>query len=235
MSLLETALAVGRTAQISVATVAESLLGGVSPERCDERLDWWAHELLRLAGATIEVRGREHVPEGEAFLVMSNHRSFYDIPAIFCAVPGRLRMVAKKELFRVPVFGRAMTASGFVKIDRQARHSAIESLERSRKLLEGGVRVWIAPEGTRSYDGRLGPFKSGGFYLALDAGVRILPVAIEGTEKVIDRTSLVVHRGAHVEATILPPVDAPSYGHERRKELIEVVRTRIAEALGQAP
>jgi 1-acyl-sn-glycerol-3-phosphate acyltransferase len=233
MSIRETALAVGRTAQISVATVADALVGRLTAERCDLRLDGWAHELLRIAQATLEVRGADHVPGGEALVVMSNHRSYYDIPAIFCAIPGRMRMVAKKELFRVPIFGRAMTEAGFVRIDRQARERAIESLARSRQLLAEGVRVWIAPEGTRSLDGRLGPFKSGGFHLALDAKVRILPVAIEGTERIVDPRTVVVRPGARVRVTILPPIDAPSYGHARRKELTAHVRGCIAEALGE--
>src|SRR5690606_30789925 len=135
-------------------------------------------------------------------VLMSNHRSYYDIPTVFRAVPGRVRMVAKKELFRVPIFGPAMLASGFVKVDRERRESAIASLRESQRLLESGTRVWIAPEGTRSRDGRLGPFKSGGFHLALSAGVPILPMALEGTEKILPHDGVRVRKGAHVTATI---------------------------------
>ncbi len=221
----------GYTASISVTTAIDALLGRFSMERSDERLAWWARKMLDAAEVSLEIRGAENVPPG-ALVVMSNHRSYYDIPTVFCTVPGRVRMVAKKELFRVPVFGRAMLASGFVKVDREQRSSAIASLRESERLLESGTRVWIAPEGTRSRDGRLGPFKSGGFHLALQAGVPILPVAIEGTERVLASHDLVVRRGAHVTATILPAIDAPSYGPERRKELMADVRAAIAAALG---
>jgi len=234
MSVLETLLAIARTGAISVPTVASSAVGSLSLEKCDERLAWWSRTLLDDAKATLEVSGRENVPEGEPLVIMSNHRSYYDIPTVFCAVPGRIRMVAKKELFLVPVFGRAMLAAGFIRIDREKRESAMQSLHKSEELLKQGMRVWIAPEGTRSVTGELGPFKSGGFHLALDAGVRILPIALTGTEKILPADELTVHRGAHVKAQILPPIDAPSYGQARRKELTEAVRLSIARALGQA-
>lgn len=233
MSLLRTVRAVGYTARITVPTVASALVGRVTLERSDERLDWWARKLLDDAGVELEVEGRELVPPDEPLVLMSNHRSYYDIPTVFCAVPGRIRMVAKKELFRVPLFGRAMLAAGFIKVDRGKRESAIESIKESEELLKQGVRVWIAPEGTRSHTGELGEFKSGGFHLALDAGVRILPIALEGTENVLSADSLSVQRGAKVRAKILPPIDAPAYGKERRKELTADVRAAIATALGQ--
>jgi 1-acyl-sn-glycerol-3-phosphate acyltransferase len=231
MSFRETLRAMGVTARICIPTVAESVVGRVSLDVCDQRLDWWARKLLETAEVNLEVRGAEHVPDGEPFVIMSNHRSYYDIPTVFCSVPGRIRMVAKKELFRVPIFGGAMMAAGFVKIDREKRHKAIESLKESKRLLSSGTRVWIAPEGTRSKDGKLGPFKSGGFHLALDAGVRILPIALVGTEKIMPHDSISVHRGAHVTATILPPIETSSYGPKERKRLMEDVRRTIEKAL----
>lgn len=234
MTILDTLRAFGLTAKITVPTFADGLTNSISAEACDARLSWWAHELIRRSGSEIHVRGVENVPEGEPLVVMSNHRSYYDIPTVYCSVPGRIRMVAKKELFRVPLFGSAMLAAGFIKVDRGKREKAIESLRASKKLLEGGVRVWIAPEGTRSKDGRLGEFKAGGFHLALDAGVRILPMVIEGTEKILPHDSLVVSRGAKIEVTILPPIDAPAYGKDRRKELMADVRAALAAALGQS-
>ena len=235
MSFRPTLMAVARTGAISLPTVADALMGRITPERSDERLAWWAKTLLDDAGVELEVRGQENVPAGEPLVLMSNHRSYYDIPSVFVAVPGRIRMVAKKELFYVPVFGSAMLAAGFIRIDREKRESAMESLSKSGELLRHGTRVWIAPEGTRSVTGELGVFKSGGFHLALDAGVRILPIAIEGTEKVLPADKLTVQRGQHVTVTILPPVDAPSYGQARRKELTQEVRARIATSLGQTP
>ncbi len=232
MTLFDSLRAARLTARITVSTVADGLRQNVPPEVVDARLAWWAKEILREAHVTLHVRGVENIPAGEPLVVMSNHRSYYDIPAAFVAVPGRMRMVAKKELFRVPLFGRAMAQNGFIRVDRSDRKSAVESLNESRRLLAEGTRVWIAPEGTRSKDGRLGKFKSGGFHLALDAGARILPLAVQGTEAIMAHDSFVVHPGATVTVTILPPVDAPAYGHERRKELMADVRAAMERVLG---
>lgn len=232
--------AVGVTATICFPTVAESITNRVSLGTCDERLAWWSRRLLDDAEVTLTVEGAEHIPASGAggsgaFVIMTNHRSYYDIPTVFCCVPGRVRMVAKKELFYTPIFGRAMLAAGFIKIDREKREKAVESLKESGELLKQGVRVWIAPEGTRSRDGKLGPFKSGGFHLALDAGVPILPIALEGTENIMPATGITVHRGAHVRAQILPPIPTAPYGQKGRKELTAHVREVIATALGQEP
>jgi 1-acyl-sn-glycerol-3-phosphate acyltransferase len=235
MSVLDSLRAVGITGRICVPTVIDALTGRTSLEECDARLAWWSRELLRQAKVELTVTGVENVPPGEALVVMSNHRSYYDIPTVFCAVPGRLRMVAKKELFRVPLFGTAMTAAGFVKIDRDARHKAIASLRASERLLSEGTRVWIAPEGTRSKTGQLGEFKSGGFHMALEAGVKILPLAITGTETVMPADGVAVHRGGKVNVQILPLIDAPAYGPKGRKALAKDVRAAIARALGQEP
>ncbi|NUP04607.1 MAG: 1-acyl-sn-glycerol-3-phosphate acyltransferase [Polyangiaceae bacterium] len=236
MSIVDSLRAVGVTAKICLPTVVDAFRERVSLDECDRRLAWWSRELLRQAGVELHVSGTENVTEGEAYVVMSNHRSYYDIPTVFCALPGgRLRMVAKKELFRVPVFGQAMLAAGFVKIDRDKRERAIHSLRESGKLLAGGTRVWIAPEGTRSKTGELGSFKAGGFHLAIEAGVRILPLVLEGTENVMPADGVVVHKGAKVKVRILPPIDAPSYGRGGRKALMKDVRAVIAGALGQAP
>lgn len=233
MGIGETLKAIGVTARISIPTVAEAVVGRASLEKSDERLEWWSKKLLDDAEVDLEVRGRENVPADEPLVVMSNHRSYYDIPTMFRSVPGRLRMVAKKELFYVPVFGTAMLAAGFIKIDRGKRESAVESLRESGEMLKQGTRVWIAPEGTRSRDGSLGPFKSGGFHLAIDSGVRILPVAVVGTEKIMPSTGFTVHKGARVVVRILPPIDTAPYGKARRKELTEVVHQAIARALAE--
>ncbi len=234
MSLVDTLRAISRTAKIVLPTVYESVRDGVDPAAVDARLVWWAGQVLRDAEVTLHVHGRHNVPEGEALVVMSNHRSYYDIPCAYAALPGRMRMVAKKELFRVPMFGRAMVSSGFIRVDRGDRKSAVDSLQESRKLLTAGTRVWIAPEGTRSKDGSLGKFKAGGFHLALDAGVRILPVVVVGTERVMAHDSFLVRPGATVTLTILPPVDAPAYGHARRKELMRDVRDAMEAALARS-
>jgi 1-acyl-sn-glycerol-3-phosphate acyltransferase len=225
--------AAGTTLRIIGPTLADSATGRLTDERSDERILWWARRMLDEADATIDVTGRENLPADESLVLMSNHRSYFDIPSVYVAVAGRIRMVAKKELFRVPLFGAAMRVAGFIEVDRGARDAAVASLRRGESLLRNGARVWIAPEGTRTKTGKLGPFKSGGFHLALDAGVRILPIAIQGSEAVMSADSFQIRRGAHISVKILPPVDAPAYGLARRKDLTAEVRRVIADALGE--
>ena len=233
MGVLATLYGVYQTGRASVATIAESLFLPPDDDRYAERLHAFAENVVRAAKIDLVVRGREHLPQGEACVVMANHQSFYDIPVLLLAVSARMTFVAKKELFRVPVFGRAMTTAGIVRVDRGDRAQAVASLHDAVLQLRRGRHIYIAPEGTRSPTGALGPFKSGGFRMALDAGARILPVAIDGTRHVLPARELVVHTGHRVVVTIQPPIDAKEYGVERRRELIEAVHRAIAEPLGQ--
>ncbi len=233
MGVLQTLYGVYQTGRTSLVTVAESLVLPPDDDRHARRLQTWAEKVTRAAKIDLVVRGRENVPRGEACVVMANHQSFYDIPMVLLAVGGRMTFVAKKELFRVPVFGRAMTAAGIVRVDRGDRAQAVASLHGAVEQLRRGRHIYIAPEGTRSPTGTLGPFKSGGFRMALEAGARILPVAIDGTRHVLPAREIVVRTGHRVVVTIQPPIDPKEYGVERRKELMEAVRRAIAGPLGQ--
>jgi 1-acyl-sn-glycerol-3-phosphate acyltransferase len=221
------------TLAISLPTIVEAARGKLTMEVCDARLSRWAHTLLAQADVSLRVHGREQLVPGETYVVMSNHRSLYDVPVLFASYPGRLRMVAKSELFRVPVWGRAMRVAGFIEVDRQRSTRAIASLKRAQSVLDSGVSVWIAPEGTRSRTGELGRFKSGGFVLALDTGHKILPVALRGTEHVLPAKGALVRRGARVDVQFGAPIDPAPYGRPRRVELIKVVRERIESMLAE--
>jgi len=222
---------IAETLAISVPTVAEAALGRLTMESCDRRLARWSRRVLAQAGASIRVSGQENLVAGRTYVVMSNHRSLYDVPVLFSAYPGRLRMVAKTELFKVPIWGRAMRVAGFIEVDRQRAERAIESLRRAKQVLDGGTSVWIAPEGTRSKTGELGRFKSGGFMLALETSHAILPVALRGTEQILPAKGARVRRGAEVEVRFGTPIDPAAYGLDRRGALIDAVRTEIASML----
>lgn len=233
MGLYETLYGVYQTARTSAVTVAESLVLSPDNERHAAHLRAWAEKVSAVAKIDLEVRGKENLPHGEACVVMANHQSFYDIPVLIRAIPDPMTFVAKAELFQVPVFGRAMETAGIVKVDRKDRSQSVASLHSAVQQLRSGRHIYIAPEGTRSKDGKLGPFKSGGFRMALEAGARILPVAIDGTRHVLPSRKLIVQTGHHVTVTLLPPIDPGKYGVERRKELMEAVRQSMANALGQ--
>ncbi len=219
------------TLQISVPTILEGARGKLTAEVCDERLAWWSKELVSRAEIDLHVTGREHAEQGGTFVVMSNHQSHYDIPVLFQSLPLRLRMVAKSELFKIPIWAQAMRAAGFVELDRSNRDRAIESLDRARKALAAGTSIWIAPEGTRSRDGKLGSFKLGGFHLAVGAGARILPITISGTRQTLPAKGAHVTTGARVQVAVHEPIEPADFGPEVGEPLIEAVRARIASAL----
>ncbi|HMY20938.1 MAG TPA: lysophospholipid acyltransferase family protein, partial [Polyangium sp.] len=218
MSKLAASWTLVHTARITVPTVVDAALGRIDPDVLDKRLSKWAQTMLEEARITIVVKGREHLGDGhETFILMSNHQSHYDIPVLYRAIPRRIRMVAKAELFRIPPFGRAMLAAGMVKADRSQREQAMQNLRDSASKLDHETLLWIAPEGTRSVTGKLGPFKSGGFHVALESGRRIVPIAIDGTRHVLQSGTIDLHRGHHVNVSILPPIDPKNYGPARRK------------------
>jgi 1-acyl-sn-glycerol-3-phosphate acyltransferase len=222
------------TLAISFPTVLEALGGRVTKEVCDDRLESWARLVVEHAAIDLDVSGGERRKPGETYLVMSNHQSLYDIPVLFHVIGSNLRMVAKKELFGLPVFGGALAAAGFIRIDRRDRSSAFESLRHGHALLTKGTHVWIAPEGTRSHTGKLLPFKKGAFYLAFDAGMPILPVTLSGTQDVLPAHGLRSRTGAKVRVTIHDPIDPrpfSSRGKEGRQELMDRVRREIESAL----
>ncbi len=222
------------TLLISAPTVVDALRGRVTKATCDARLDRWSRNCLRNARIELDVAGAEHLASGETFLVMSNHQSLYDIPVLFQVVGPNVRMITKKELFRVPIFGGALEAAGFIAIDRSDRNAAIRSLRRAQALLAQGTHVWIAPEGTRSLTGGLLPFKKGAFYLAFEAGLPILPVTLRGTRDILPANGLRSSAGSRVSAVIHPRVDPRPFaerGKPGRAELMDQVRRTLESAL----
>ncbi len=227
-SLLLAFDAARRTIGISIPTVLEALIGRHSHERSNRRLRSWAQGLLAAARTTLTTAGEEHLPATPCIL-MSNHQSYSDIPLIYAAIPEgmRLRMVAKYELFYVPIWGRAMRNSGFIPIVRSDRKKAIASLEEAKRQISSGTYVWIAPEGTRSRSGQLGPMKKGGFILARDIGVPIVPLCIDGSHAVMPPQGWRLHRDHPVRIQFGPPIptaDRP----------IEDVMQEVARAIDPA-
>jgi 1-acyl-sn-glycerol-3-phosphate acyltransferase len=139
---------------------------------------------------------------------MSNHQSHLDIPMLYATLPSpTIRMLAKKELFKIPVWGLGLRAAEFIEVDRSNHARAVQSIEHAARLVRDGVSIWIAPEGTRSRDGRIGPLKKGGFHLAQDTGTPIVPVAIRGTIDVLPRGGRTMMPNLPVEVTIGAPIE----------------------------
>jgi len=205
MSYAISAYAIWKTLQISAPTVVEAAIGRLSPEVCDQRLSKWSRSLVERAKVDLEIHGS--FPRDRSYIVMSNHQSHFDIPILFCVWPGRLRMVAKIELFKVPIWGKAMRVAGFVPVDRSGtREQSQVALDLAAQAIAGGTSIWIAPEGTRSPDGRLGKFKKGGFRLALETNTPIVPVALDGSIDIIPKKTTLIRKGARVKVTVGAPI-----------------------------
>jgi 1-acyl-sn-glycerol-3-phosphate acyltransferase len=229
--LFATAFAVWKTFFISAETVADGLVGRLSPSRCDDRLSSWGRALLTRAAVDLQVEGLENLPS-YACLFMSNHQSHYDIPILYTALPRSLRMVAKAELFKVPIWGRAMRDAGFVSVDRSGdRQQAEKAMRLVKEALKNGFNVWIAPEGTRSPDGRLGRFKKGGFILAIETDTPIVPVAISGSAGILPKKSKLLNLGVPVRVWFGKPIDPQG---RSVPELMESVRSFLGSHLPQS-
>jgi 1-acyl-sn-glycerol-3-phosphate acyltransferase len=202
----------------------------------DKWLRWWAGRLVDAVGIKYTVIDPHQVrfEPGKRYIVMGNHRSHYDIPLSVMAIPGSVRMLTKKELFKVPLWGKGMTAGEFISIDRHDFEQAKKDLAAARAKMEDGIVLWIAPEGTRSHTGRMGPFKKGGFVMAIESGATIIPMGIQGSEKVLPPKTLDFILDQKVRIEIGSPIEASEYTLENKEDLMEVVRVAIAELCGEA-
>jgi 1-acyl-sn-glycerol-3-phosphate acyltransferase len=183
----------------------------------------------RLFGIRVHVEGLENIPP-RACVFVANHVSNVDALAFIPSVPCRVAILIKKELMRIPILAAGMRAAQFVGVDRSDREAAAASVELAVKRLKDGVSFAIFAEGTRSPDGRLRPFKRGGFTMAIEAGVPVVPVSIAGTQRLQPKGEWKVRSG-DVWVRYGPPVDASSYTMERRAELVARVESLVAAGL----
>jgi 1-acyl-sn-glycerol-3-phosphate acyltransferase len=188
----------------------------------------WARGILRLSGVEVEVRGAENILPDRPQIFMANHQSFFDIFIVLAFIPAQFRFIAKKELFRVPIFGSALRRYGTIEIDRQHHASAVRSIGEAARKIREGKSVVTFPEGTRSPDGEVKDFKKGVFHLAQMAGVPIVPVSIVGSREILPKHSLKVSPGKIV-MVIDEPVETAAYSEERRGELIAKVRDVVVK------
>jgi 1-acyl-sn-glycerol-3-phosphate acyltransferase len=188
----------------------------------------WARGILFASRINVTVNGLANIDSGQSYVYMSNHQSNFDIPVLLAHLPVQFRWLAKAELFKIPIFGRAMRGAGYVKIDRFNQESAFESIKEAGSRMKNGVSVMIFPEGTRSRDGKIRPFKKGGFIMAVDSGVPIVPIILQGTWSIMEKSSLKIKTG-EVTLNIAAPITTTGYTRDNKDDLIESVRTVICE------
>ena len=184
---------------------------------------------VRCVGVRVRVVGKERIPAGVCLFV-ANHTSAADAPAVVGAIPRRIAILLKESLFKWPIVGPAFLSARFIPVNRNARESALVSVEKAIASLKAGQSFLIYPEGTRSPDGRLQEFKKGAVVMAIKAGVPIVPVACSGAHRVMEKRSLVIHPG-EILVEFLEPIDAAAYSFDERELLNDRVHDALAAGL----
>lgn len=186
----------------------------------------FAPGLMWIVGAKVKTFGRENVPKDEPVIFVANHTSHLDIGCLCGALPVNLHFIGKKELMWTPIVGWYMLVAGHIFIDRKSRSKSVASLKVAAQKIKQGKSVVMYPEGTRSETGELGVFKKGAFHLAMQAGVKIVPVSIQGMYNVWPKNSNTI-TPSNVVVRIGEPIDTSLYTEEKMKELLQVSRDAI--------
>jgi 1-acyl-sn-glycerol-3-phosphate acyltransferase len=192
----------------------------------------WAWLILATTGVDVQIRGLDRVPPGRAFLFVANHQSIYDIPVLFWYLPLQLRIIAKDSLGRFPVLGWHLARSGHVLVQRQNPGATV--FKKVSALMRVGVSLLVFPEGTRSRDGVVGRFKGGIFLLAIEAGLPIVPVAVDGTRRVMRKGGLTTCPG-DVMVEVFDVIETTGMQPEDARALAERARRTIATAVVPDP
>ncbi|MCK9274749.1 MAG: 1-acyl-sn-glycerol-3-phosphate acyltransferase [Syntrophales bacterium] len=190
----------------------------------------WSRNNLRMSGVRVSVQGLNHIKKNQPYIVMANHQSHYDVLALMGYLPLQFRWVMKIELRRIPFFGFCCERIGTISIDRGNSEKARQSLQSAGEKIRQGASIMFFPEGTRSSNGQLLPFKKGGFVIALAAGVPILPVTVRGGMHVLPKGTLKMVPGS-MELVIHDPIPVSSYSSENKEELMQMARTAIESEL----
>ena len=189
----------------------------------------WAWLVLKVCGVRVAVRGRENATPGQRYVILSNHQSHFDIPALVTSLGVPYRWVIKQELRGIPLFGHALAASRNIFIDRSDGTRAMETIQRGVTQLPEGTGVLFFPEGTRSWTDEMLPFKKGAFIAARDSGLPILPVTVNGSRRLLPKGSAVFHSGT-IEVIIHSPIPSAESETGPLDELMEHTRRVIASA-----
>ena len=189
---------------------------------------WGARTGVRIAGVRAQVMGLEKLERARTYVFMSNHVSNIDPPLLIPIIPGRTSVLVKRELFKVPILGRAMRMGSLVPVDRGNRDAGIAAVKNAAQVVQQGIHMTIYVEGHRSYDGKLLPFKKGPFYLAEECKVPVVPVTISGTHHAMPKGRFAI-KPTMVTVTFHPPIEPADFGS--REALMEKVRVAIESAL----
>jgi 1-acyl-sn-glycerol-3-phosphate acyltransferase len=194
------------------------------------------HRLARLWGkialwanrVKVRMEGLDHVPGPGPYIFMANHQGSYDIFSLLGHLPFQFKWLAKKEIFSIPILGLAMKATGYIFIDREGTRETVKAMNNAAQKIRGGMSVVIFPEGSRSPDGSIQPFKKGGFTLAIKSKVPIVPIAITGSDEIIPKGKLRVNPGS-ITIRIGHPVETKGYTMKERGALMDQLHDIIVD------
>jgi len=172
----------------------------------------------------------KNIDPSKSYIYMANHQSNFDIPVLLAHLPVQFRWLAKAELFKIPLFGLAMKRVGYISIDRGDFRSAVKSLKKAADTIRKGTSVVIFPEGTRSLDGKIHDFKKGGFIMAIDSQVPIVPVVIHGTRAIMPKANLRIWTNNRVLIEVKKPIPTSDFTRKRKDMLMAHVRKSICES-----
>ncbi len=191
----------------------------------------WARMLIWISGSRVRLSGVENLDPQRCYVLVSNHQSHVDIPALVGYLPIHMTIIAKKELFKIPIFAQAMRALGILEIDRSNRAKSFATLKRAAEVMrEKKLSVLAFPEGTRSEDGKMKAFKKGPFVLGIQSEMAILPITIDGTYPMLPKGKLGIRPG-DIRIQIHPAIETTDFSFEKRNELIDQVHHTIASGL----
>jgi len=188
----------------------------------------WCRMIALTAGARVRVHGAEHIRPDVSYVFLSTHQSYMDIPAMLGYLPAQLRIAAKKSLFRIPFMGWHLTRAGHIPIDRGSTERAVASMQKAADYLRDGVCAFVFPEGTRSRDGRLHRFKKGGFKLAMQARVPVIPVTIIGSRQILPPDE-VIFRPGPIDMYVDAPIPTADLTDDDLGTLMQTVYDAMAK------
>lgn len=190
----------------------------------------WGRITCKIAGVRVRIEGLGNIAANQTYIFVANHVSQFDILTFQGYFPHDFRWIAKKELFRIPIFGTAMRRTGFISMDRTHGRKALKSLNKAAEQIAGGTSVIIFPEGTRSRDGRLHPFKTGAIMLAIKAGVPVVPIGINGTYSILPKGKLLAGSG-EVVIRVGAPISTTDFTAHDKQKLARHLHDRVEKLL----
>jgi len=191
----------------------------------------WAKAILKVCGVRVQLKGYECIQGNKPRIFMANHSSYFDIFALLSALPVDFKFIVKQELMAIPIFGHAMKRAGYIGIEREEPRKALKSMHEAAERIRNGASVLIFPEGTRSDDGRLQPFKPGGFHLALRSGCDIVPITITGSHQIAPKGSWKISKGV-IGLNVGEAIPLKGQSRKNMGQVMNQVRNAMVSSLG---